>query len=157
MRIEKINKKLTFLLFFCFLMNCGYQPLLNKENQKFGITEFYLEGNKRLGGILKNNLITAKKEENNLALNIKASKKNDVSNKSETGKIIQYSVGVNFEITVVSDKTKEVILARVYSRKQNYAASSLHLDTLNSEKKVVENMIESIASEILIGLNSIYK
>ena len=157
MRIEKINKNLTFLLFFCFLINCGYQPLLNKENQKFGITDFSLEGNKRLGGILKNNLITAKKEENNLTLNIKASKKIDVSNKSETGKILQYSVGVNFEITAISDKTKEVVLAQVYSRKQNYAASSLHLDTLNSEIKIVENMVDSVASEILIGLNSIYQ
>ena len=57
----------------------------------------------------------------------------------------------------ISDKTKEVVLAQVYSRKQNYAASSLHLDTLNSEIKIVENMVDSVASEILIGLNSIYQ
>ena len=123
---KKINKTLMLLLAFGFLMSCGYEPLLNKENQKFSITEFEFEGNRRLGGLLKNNLFVINKEEtNNLTLTIKSNKK--------------------------------IILSKVYSREQNYSASDIHLDTLNSEKKIVESMVESVASEILIELNSIYQ
>lgn len=155
---KKINKTLMLLLAFGFLMSCGYEPLLNKENQKFSITEFEFEGNRRLGGLLKNNLFVINKEEtNNLTLTIKSNKKISVSNKSETGKILQYAVNVNFGITAVSDIDKKIILSKVYSREQNYSASDIHLDTLNSEKKIVESMVESVASEILIELNSIYQ
>ena len=51
----------------------------------------------------------------------------------------------------------KIIFSRVYSKKQNYAASDVYLDTLNTEKEVVKNMIETVANEIQIGLNSIYQ
>ena len=138
-------------------MSCGYEPLLNVKNQKFGIVKFQLDGNKRLGGILKNNLITSKKEKNNLTLTIKADKKSEISNKSDTGKVLKYAVTINFQITATDNKSGQIILSQVYSKKQNYDASDVHLDTLGNEKKATKNMIESIANEILIGLSSIYQ
>tara|TARA_B100001996_G_scaffold132002_1_gene100402 strand:- start:1507 stop:1986 length:480 start_codon:yes stop_codon:yes gene_type:complete len=157
MKNYKLNKTLFFLLIFGFLVGCGYEPLLNVQNQKFSIKKFSLEGNKRLGGTLRNNLLTSKKEENNLILTVVASKKNEISNKSETGKVLEYTVSISFEITAVDEKNKTIILSRVYSKKQSYAASNIHLDTLNNEKKALESMIESIANEILISLTSIYQ
>ena len=79
MRAYKFNKILFLVLTSYFLLSCGYQPILNKENQKFTINQFTLEGNKRLGGLLKNNLITAKKEENKLTLTIKSNKKTSIA------------------------------------------------------------------------------
>ncbi len=157
MKTYKLNKILSLLLTFCFLLSCGYEPILKKENQNFTITEFTLEGNRRLGGLLRNNLITAKKErENKLALTIKSSKKTSVTDKSQTGKILTYSVTASFDITAISNIDGKIIFSKIYSRKQNYAASEVYLDTLNNEKEIVKTMIESVASEIQIGLNSIY-
>ena len=152
-----MNKILLLILAFGFLVGCGYEPLLKIENQKFSVEKFSLEGNKRLGGILRNNLITPKNKKNNLTLVIKANKNNEVSNKSDSGKVLQYSVSVNFEITAVSKKDNKIILSRVYSKKQNYTASNIHLDTLNNEKKALENMIETVANEILVELISFYQ
>ena len=157
MKAYKFNKILFLLLTSCFLLSCGYEPILNKENQKFTITKFILEGNKRLGGLLKNNLITTKKEENSLTLTIKSNKKTNIVDKSQTGKILTYAVTINFDITAVSNLDNKIIFSRVYSKKQNYAASDVYLDTLNTEKEVVKNMIETVANEIQIGLNSIYQ
>ena len=156
MKTYKLNKILSLLLTFCFLLSCGYEPVLKKENQNFTITEFTLEGNRRLGGLLRNNLITAKKERNKLALTIKSSKKTSVTDKSQTGKILTYSVTASFDITAISNIDGKIIFSKIYSRKQNYAASEVYLDTLNNEKEIVKTMIESVASEIQIGLNSIY-
>ena len=157
MKNYKLNKILLLILAFGFLVGCGYEPLLKIENQKFSVEKFSLEGNKRLGGILRNNLITPKNKKNNLTLVIKANKNNEVSNKSDSGKVLQYAVSVNFEITAVSKKDNKIILSRVYSKKQNYTASNIHLDTLNNEKKALENMIEAIANEILVDLISFYQ
>ena len=72
--------KISLFLFVLFLLsNCGYQPLFNKEAQSFSISNFNLEGNKRLGGLLKNNLITVKKDQNKLTLSINSKKKNQRS------------------------------------------------------------------------------
>ena len=156
MKNFKFYKIFLFIIIFNFLSSCGYQPLFDIKNQKFTIKKFELEGNKRLGSLLKNNLITSSKEGNNLTITIKATKKNLIANKSDTGKVLEYSVNINFEITATEYEKNEIVLSGVYSKEQNYVAAEVHLDTLNSEKKAIENMIEAIANEILISLTSIY-
>ena len=157
MKNFKFYKIFLFIIIFNFLSSCGYQPLFDIKNQKFTIKKFELEGNKRLGSLLKNNLITSSKEGNNLTITIKATKKNLIANKSDTGKVLEYSVNINFEITATEYEINEIVLSGVYSKEQNYVAAEVHLDTLNSEKKAIENMIEAIANEILISLTSIYQ
>ena len=136
------------------LLSCGYQPILKKDNQNFSISKFNLEGNKRIGGLLKNNLIGAKKEMNVIELDIKSEKKTAVSDKSQSGKILTYSITLSFEIAAIANKN--VLFTKVFTKSQNYSASDVHLDTLNNEKKVVESLIETIASELQIELNSIF-
>ena len=155
MKYYKLNKLLILFLTFFLILGCGYQPILNKDNQKFSISQFNLEGNKRLGGLLKNNLIIIKENENSLVLNVKSEKKTAVSNKNQTGKILSYALTLNFEI--VASKNNDIVFTKVYTKTQNYPSAEVHSDTLNNEKKLVEILIESIANELLIELNSIYQ
>ena len=136
------------------LLSCGYQPILNKDNQDFSVSKFNLEGNKRIAGLLRNNLISARNASNVIELDINSEKKSAVSNKSESGKILTYSITLIFEISASANKN--VLFTKVFTKSQNYSASDVHLDTLNNEKKVVESLIESIASELQIELNSIF-
>ena len=98
MKYYKFSKILMLIITSYFIWGCGYQPILNEENQKFSISQFNLEGNKRLGGLLKNNLIVVKKNKNSLVLDVKSEKKTAVANKSETGKVLSYALTLNFEI-----------------------------------------------------------
>ena len=141
---------------FLLIIACGYQPILNKENQKFTIVKFNLDGNKRIGGLLKNNFLNVKKSPNKLILNIKSQKKTAVVDKSQTGKVLTYKLTLEFDISV-NKEDNEIVYSKVYSRSQNYAVSDVHMDTLNNEKKLVESLIESVAGELQIELNSIYQ
>ena len=154
MKNFKLNKIFFIVISVYLLLGCGYQPILKKDNQKFSISKFNLEGNKRIGGLLKNNLIGAKKAINVIELDIKSEKKTAVSNKSQSGKILTYSITLSFEIAATANKN--VLFTKVFTKSQNYSASDVHLDTLNNEKKVVESLIESVASELQIELNSIF-
>ena len=154
MKFNKFSKTLMLIITSYFIWGCGYQPILNEENQKFSISQFNLEGNKRLGGLLKNNLIVIKKNKNSLVLDIKSEKKTVIANKSQTGKILSYSLTLNFEIN--ASKNQNIIYSKVFTKTQNYNAADVHSGTLNNEKKLVEILIESIANELLIELNSIY-
>ena len=154
MRYFKFSKILMLIITGYLIWGCGYQPILNEENQKFSISQFNLEGNKRLGGLLKNNLIVVKKNKNSFVLNIKSGKKTVIANKSQTGKILSYALTLNFEIN--ASKNENIIYSQVFTKTQNYNAADVHSGTLNNEKKLVEILIESIANELLIELNSIY-
>ncbi len=154
MKNLKLNKIFIFVISINLLLSCGYQPILNKDNQNFSISKFNLEGNKRVGGLLKNNLISSKKALNIIELDIKSEKKTSVSNKSQSGRILTYSITLMFEIT--ASDNKNILFTKVFTKSQNYSASDVHSDTLNNEKKVVESLIESIASELQIELNSIF-
>ena len=155
MKYYKFSKILMLIITSYFIWGCGYQPILNEENQKFSISQFNLEGNKRLSGLLKNNLIVVKKNKNSLVLDIKSEKKTVIANKSQTGKILSYSLTLNFEIK--ASKNKNIIYSKVFTKTQNYNAADVHSGTLNNEKKLVETLIDSIANDLLIELNSIYQ
>ena len=154
MKNSKLNKIFIFAVCINLLLSCGYQPILNKDNQNFSISKFNLEGNKRIAGLLKNNLISTKKALNVIELNIKSEKKTAVSNKSQSGKVLTYSVTLTFEVTASGNEN--ILFNKVYTKSQNYSAADVHSDTLNNEKKVVESLIESIASELQIELNSFF-
>ena len=50
-------KKIKILFSLCgfiFLFSCGYQPILTETYQKFGISSFEIEGDKKLGQSLIN-------------------------------------------------------------------------------------------------------
>lgn len=154
MKKFELNKIFIFAAVINLLLGCGYQPILNKDNQDFSVSKFNLEGNKRIAGLLKNNLISTKNALNVIELNIKSEKKTAVSNKSQSGKVLTYSVTLTFEVTASGNEN--ILFNKVYTKSQNYSAADVHSDTLNNEKKVVESLIESIASELQIELNSIF-
>ena len=149
--------KISFFLFVLFLLsNCGYQPLFNKEAQSFSISNFNLEGNKRLGGLLKNNLITVKKDQNKLTLSINSKKKTSVADKSMTGKVLTNALTIEFEISAI-DMNNNVVFSKIYTKTKNYSSADIHTDTLNNEKKLTESLIEIVANELQTDLNSIYR
>ena len=145
-----------FLLLLSFLSSCGYQSLLNENSKKFGIKSFNIEGNKRLAQILKNNLVSSRNKSNNLILDINARKNRSIAHKDSTGKIIEYNLKISFDLTATESVSQKKILSKTFALEGNYKASDLYLDTLNREKKVIDELIESIATQILTDLSLAY-
>ena len=145
-----------FLLLLSFLSSCGYQSLLNENSKKFGIKSFNIEGNKRLAQILKNNLVSSRNKSNNLILNINARKDRSIAHKDSTGKIIKYNLKISFDLTATESISRKQVLSKTFALEGNYKASDLYLDTLNREKKVIDELIESIATQILTDLSLAY-
>ena len=145
-----------FILFLSFLSSCGYQSLLNENSKKFGIKSFNIEGNKRLAQILKNNLVSSKNKSNNLILDINARKNRSIVHKDLTGKIIEYNLKISFDLTATESVSRKKVLSKTFTLDGNYKASDLYTDTLNREKKIIDELIESIATQILTDLSLTY-
>jgi len=145
-----------FILFLSFLSSCGYQSLLNENSKKFGIKSFNIEGNKRLGQILKNNFANSRNKSNNLILDINARKNRSIAHKDSTGKITEYNLKISFDLIAIESVSRKKILSKTFTLSSNYKSSNLYLDTLNREKKIINELAERIATQILTDLNLAY-
>jgi hypothetical protein len=145
-----------FILFLSFLSSCGYQSLLNENSKKFGIKSFNIEGNKRLAQILKNNLVSLKNKSNNLILNINARKNRSIVHKDSSGKIVKYNLKISFDLTATESVSRKQVLSKTFTLDNNYKASDLYTDTINREKKIINELVESIATQISTDLSLAY-
>ena len=146
-----------FILFLSFLSSCGYQSLLNENSKKFNIKDFNIEGNTRLAQILKNNLVSPKNKSNNLILDINAKKNRSIANKDSAGKITEYNLKISFDLTAIESVSRRKVLSKTFTLSGNYKASNLYTDTLNREKKIINELAETIATQILIDLSLAYE
>ncbi len=155
----KIYKALLcfyFILFLSFLSSCGYQSLLNENSKNFGIKSFNIEGNERLGQILKNHFINLKNKSNNLILDISARKNRSIVHKNLAGKIIEYNLKISFDLIATESVSRREVLSKTFALDRNYKASDLYIDTINREKKIINELTERIAAQILTDLALVY-
>tara|TARA_B100001175_G_C19507608_1_gene641820 strand:+ start:2127 stop:2597 length:471 start_codon:yes stop_codon:yes gene_type:complete len=154
--MKTLKKILFVILIFNLFQNCGYKPLLTDQNQKFSIANINIYGDKKLSRTLGNYFNEIEGVDNNLILEIRASKQKVISNKTSIGATSEYTVTINFEIQVISELSKNVIFSENFSRSSSFKASKVHLDTLNRENKIVDNNTKDIADEITKRLNVIF-
>ena len=155
-KLYKILLCFYFILFLSFLSSCGYQSLLDENSKKFSIKNFNIGGNKRLAQILKNNFVNTRNESNNLILDINAKKDRSIVHKDSTGKIIEYNLKISFDLTATESISRKKVLSKTFALDRNYRTSDLYLDTINREKKIINELTERIATQILTDLNLIY-
>ena len=153
---HKFLKILFVLSVLSLAQNCGYQPLLSEKNQKFSINNFIITGDKKLGQTLANKFSKIKNAQNILMLKINASKKKEISSKNTTGAATEYILKINFDIEAISSLDGKSFFSKTFSENSSFKASTLHLDTLNREKKIIQNMVSAISNELTRQLSLIY-
>ena len=155
--LSKFLKILFSLLILILLQNCGFEPLLTEKYQKFNINTFDISGDKKLGQMLVNRFVETKNAKNELMCKINIDKKREVSNKDKAGKVLEYSLGVIINLEALSTLDGSSILKKNYSQKRSYKASKFYIDTLSREKIIADDLVKSIANQIINDLNLIYK
>ena len=81
-----------------------------------------------------NKLNIIKNQSGKNTLHIEANKNKDVSNKSSSGKVLEYSIALNYKIEAKEFLTGKVIYSKTISNSKNYKSSSLYSDTINKNK-----------------------
>ena len=77
--------------------------------------------------------------------------------KDSTGKIIEYNLKISFDLTATESVSQKKVLSKTFTLDRNYKASNLYIDTINIEKKIINELIESIATQILTTLSLAYE
>jgi hypothetical protein len=59
-------------------------------------------------------------------------------------------------LIAIESVSRKKILSKTFTLSSNYKSSNLYLDTLNREKKIINELAERIATQILTDLNLAY-
>ena len=148
--------KLGIIKLFLFLIiaSCGFKVVEKTANYK--ILEIYTEGDKKINFIIKNKLLHHSNIENSNLINltINTNKKKVIKERNISNQIPKY------EITIVAQVKYEQIKNNssgefVLSRNGSYDVGNRHSETLNSEKNLINLMIDDISDNITEELTNI--
>ena len=148
--MKKIITKSFLFLFLFATVNCGFKVINESEKNKFSIQEIKTSGNKRINFKIKNNLLnySKKNSRNILLIDLNTKKTKNIKEKNIKNEITKYeiSLNINVEFNLINDDTNYKINL---SNKGNYLVADSYSTTLNNEKKLTDDLIESISEKIL--------
>tara|TARA_Y100001958_G_C21069584_1_gene429572 strand:+ start:94 stop:579 length:486 start_codon:yes stop_codon:yes gene_type:complete len=153
-----IYLKTKFKIFTYFilimLIGCGYKPLYKSDKlNNLSFSKIEILGNKRISQLTANSLNLIKKPSGNFVLSISSEKKNEISNQNSAGKVLEYSLSLNYSIKVKKNSDGKVVYSKNIVKSANYKPSETYSDTVSNEKKIVENLSNFVAKQIVNELS----
>ena len=148
--MKQIIKKSFLFLFLFITVNCGYKVINETEKNNFSIQEITTSGDKRLNFKIKNNLLnySEKNNQNSLLVDIITKKSKSIKEKNIKNEITKYEISLN-AIVKFRLNNNDINYEINVSNNGNYLVSDSYSTTLSNEKKLIDDLIESLSEEIL--------
>ena len=153
-----------FFTIFMFLYSCsGYKPIFSSTNLNFEISNHSVSGDRILGNQLyaqikkSSQKSKAEKSPYNFDIFIDVLKNKEATTKSSAGKILEYRITLNTNFKVNDNLTKEKLINTRLSYSTSYKVQEKHSDTIKTENKTIEDLMNKTFQELLIRLSEIIK
>ena len=160
--MKKISYLISSFILLILINGCaGYESIFSSNNLHFNISNFTIEGDKKLGNIIYSklyNISKPKKNDQNIKnvdVYVKVTKEKQATSKNSAGKVLEYKITLKTEIKILDFTTEEKILDQIFSSSTSYKMQSQYSDTVTLENKSIENLIDGTYQELLIRLSQI--
>lgn len=148
--MKKIITKIFLLIFLVMPISCGFKVLNEFEENNFTINDIQTTGDKRINFKIKNNLLTYSKKgaQNVLLLNLDSNKIKRIKEKNIKNEITKYYISLNTEvkINILNINANHTLSI---STEGEYLVADSYSSTLNNEKKLIDDLVDNISSEII--------
>ena len=158
--MKKKTLHIIFFILFIVINGCsGYEPIFSSSNLQFEISNYSIEGDKKLGNKIYSKLYNLSKQNKNqegtigLDIVIRVSKEKIATTKNTAGKILEYKVNLNTKILIDNYLTNERILDKNFISSSSYKVQDQYSETIKNENKLIENLINQTYQELLIKLS----
>mgnify|MGYP001293677759 FL=1 len=151
----KINN--IILISLVLLTSCGFKKANQISNEKFTIAEVEITGEKRLGNMIKNEVMlsSGKNSVNLLYLDIDVAKNKRVKERDEKNKITKYEIELITSVAISNNKNGDKSDYN-FSNVSEYVVKENYSDTLKNEKTALNTLIKRTSSDINRNLNLDY-
>ena len=158
--MKKISYLVISFILLTYINACtGYKPIFSSSNLQFEITDYIIEGDKKLGNQIYSKLYNLSKshkkntETQSIYIKIKVSKEKNTTAKDSTGKILEYQINLNTKVIVKDYLTNNELLNHNFISSSSYKVQDQYSETLKFENKSTENLINQTYQELLIKLS----
>ena len=155
-------KKIIYLfIFFILLFNfnacTGYKPIFSTSNLNFKISDYSIEGNKKLGREIYSRLYSLsgsaeKTEAQNIKILINVSKDKKATVKDTAGKVLEYRITLSTNIVVKKYLTGATLLEENFISSSSYKVQDQYSETIKLENMSLENLINKTYEDLLLKL-----
>ena len=159
--MRKIIRHTILVILLFYISNCsGYKPIFSSSSLQFNIVNYSIEGEKRIGKQIYSklyNLSQSQKKESeakNIDLLIRVFKNKEATVKNSAGKILNYKVTLNTEVSIRDVSTNNQILERNINYSDTYKVQDQYSETIKLENKSIDNLINKTFQNILIELTT---
>ena len=152
----KKNIFYLLIIFTLLVTSCGYKKI-DRLNAKYKYQTISVEGDKRTGYIIKNELmLNSSSTSNNLiSITINTDKKKQIKEKNTKNKTTKYEVQVSANIKFfIIEQKKEV--EKLFTGSFFYNVEKDHSKSLANEKNEMADLTEILAGDIVDYLNSYF-
>ena len=84
-----------------------------------------------------------------LDLFVDGKKKISISNKSTSGKVLEYNLTLSFNISIKDNLKGNTVFTKNISETRNYKPSNTYSETVTNEKKIIEDTSDFVAKQIV--------
>ena len=145
--------KLINLVFFLLLLtSCGFEVV--KNTYGFNILEINAEGDKKISYALKNRIKINNSDlnKNFIKINIDSEKVKLIKEKNIQNKITKYEIKIvsNVKYMILPENITKIL---TINKAANFNVADNNVETLNNEKKLIDNLIDEMADEILLKIS----
>ena len=145
--------KLINLVFFLLLLtSCGFEVV--KNTYGFNILEVNAEGDKKISYALKNRIKINNSDlnKNFIKINIDSEKVKLIKEKNIQNKITKYEIKIvsNVKYMILPENITKIL---TINKAANFNVADNKVETLNNEKKSIDNLIDEMADEILLKIS----
>lgn len=146
-------KKLTLILIFIFVTNCGFSPIyVSNENSIFqSIKKIELKGSQNIGERVKNSLNIKTNNKNNYLIILDSLIEKTSISKNSSNITTGFMMVLNVKISILDND--EIILNRNFKKNFTYNNRDNKFELLKYERSMEENLISEISDEIILYLS----
>ena len=149
-------RNLILIIIFIFQFSCGYKIANNINDYKFKISDYNLQGDKKVNNILDRNF---KKFQNNedfsktFEINIINKVKRSIESKDSSGNVLTYKLEITVELDVLNNQN--LVNEIIFIEKTNYNNTDSKFELKQYEDILIQDLIDQIIIKINNYLSSI--
>ena len=153
-----IIKKFIFVLMFFAITSCGYSPIYSKKEAiNISINNIELKGNKNVNRKIVSlaNLVEKNNKSYTYNLILDSNKKIEIVARDKSGNASIYKITIITDFYLKDPNNEdEIFKSKNFISSFSYNSIKNKFDLLQYQKNIEENLINKIAEEIIIFINS---
>ena len=156
--MTKFKKIFILLTLFLFFLSCGYTPIFSKKDVNFSIENIKYLGDKDVREKISQALSSYKNKPNKekkISLIITNSKNIGIASKNSKGEAQTNRINVDVNVKIIL--TKNNFLEKNFNKSSVYSVIDRKSEQKLIENKLIENLSNEIAQDIIVKILEITK